>query len=162
MAIFTGVGTLVGMTATQTPPATFDAAGFAALTYVDLGCLESLGSYGGTATITEFTCLSNGIVKKLKGSRNNGDLELTLALDDSTTGYDTLVDAYETLSTGDYYFRVQYGNAQNATGTGAIRYFGGKISSITETVTDADGVVTLTVTVAISTDIVRTASTAGA
>lgn len=160
-SLFTGVGTLVGMTATTTPPTTFDAAGYAALTYVDVGCIESLGAFGGTANITEFTCLSDGIVQKLKGSRNNGDLEITLALDDSGPAWDNLKAAYEDISSGNYYFRVTYGNKPNASGTGAIRYFGGKVSSITENVTGADDVVTVTLTVAISTPIVKVDSVVG-
>lgn len=161
-SLFSGVGTQVGMTATTTAPTTFDAAGYAALTYVDMGCLESLGSYGGTATITEFTCLNDGIVQKIKGSRNNGDLEITLALDDSGAVWDNLKAAYEDISSGNYYFKIVYGNKPNATGTGATRYFGAKVSSITENVSGADDVVTVTVTLAITTSIVKVDSTAGA
>lgn len=159
--LFTGAGTVVGMTATTTPPATADAAGYAALTYIDLGCIESLGSFGGTATITEFTCLSDAIVQKLKGSRNNGDLEITLALDDGIAGWDNIQAAYEDISSGNFYFRVSYGNKPNATGTGSIRYFGGKVSSVTENVTGADEVVTVTLTIAISTPIVKVDAVAG-
>jgi len=160
-SLFSGVGTVVGITTTTTPPATADAAGYAALTYVDIGCIESLGSFGGTATITNFTCLNDGIVQKIKGSRDNGDLEITVALDDTTAGWDAFNAAYEAITAGNYYFRVQYGNAQNATGEGAIRYFGAKVSSVTENVASADDVVTVTLTVAITTPIVKVDSTAG-
>lgn len=162
VSLFTGVGTTVGITSATTPPATFNAVGYAALTYVNIGCIESLGSFGGTAAITEFVCLEDGITRKVKGSRNNGDLEITLALDDTTLGWDAVNAAYEDISAGDFYFKVQYGNRQNATGAGAIRYFGGKVTSVTENVNGADDVVTVTLTVAISTAIIKVDSTAGA
>lgn len=159
--IFSGSGTTFGITATTTPPTTADAAGYAALTYIDAGCIESLGSFGGTATVTDFVCLNTGITQKVKGSRNNGDLEITLALADETPGYDALLAAYEYQGAGVYNFKVQYANAQNPTGTGAIRYFSGHVSSFTENVAGADDVVTATVTIAITSAIVRVDSTAG-
>lgn len=161
-SLFSGSGTTLGITATTTAPTTNDAAGYAALTYVDAGCLESIGSFGGTATLTEFTCLNTGIVQKVKGSRNSGDLEITLALDDASPGYDALLAAYEYQGSGVYHFKIQYENAPNATGTGAIRYFSGHVSSFQENVADADSVVTATVTIGITTPIIRVDAVAGA
>ena len=83
-------------------------------------------------------------------------------MDDGTAGWDAFNAAYEDISSGNFYFKIQYGNKRNATGQGAIRYFGAKVSSVTEAVTGADDVVTVTVTAAITTPIVKVGSTVGA
>lgn len=160
--LFTATGTVLAMTATTTPPATFDAAGYAALTYLDVGCAESYGSFGGEKTITEFICINDGIVQKVNGSVNYGNLEVTLALNDATSAWDAIHTAFDDKSAGDYHFKVQYPNAQNSTGTGAIRYFSGKVSSVKENVSGANDVVTVTLTIAITGKIVIVDSTAGA
>src|SRR6478752_1193868 len=114
MAIFTGAGTIVSMTPTTTPPATNDEAGYAALTYVEVGCVESLGSFGPTRNQTEFTCLGDGILQRLPGAVDNGQLEMTIAYDDTTTAFPLLADAVDSGLT--YYFKIELPNKQNATG----------------------------------------------
>lgn len=160
--IFTATGTTLGITANTTAPATFDAAGYGALTYYNVGCAESYGSLGGEKTITEFICIEDGVVQKVNGSTNYGTLEVTLALNDVNTAWDYIHTAFNDKSAGDYYFKMQYPNAQNSTGTGAIRYFPAKVSSVKENVAGANDVVTMTVTLAITGKIIIVDSTAGA
>lgn len=160
MAIFTGAGTIVSMTQTSTPPATEDAAGYAALDYVEVGCVEDLGSFGPTRNQTEFTCLGDGIIQRLPGAVDNGQLEMTIAYDDTTVAFPLLADAVENGLT--YYFKIELPNKQNETGTNAIWYFGGKVTANAVNVAGADEVVTTTTTVTINTRPVRVDSTAGA
>ena len=160
-SIFTTSKTKISMTTTTAPPATFDAVGYAALSYVDLGCLSNIGAFGDASNEVTFDCISEGRTKKLKGQRNAGNMELVIGLDDTTAGFDAVVAAEADDSTGDYFFKVEFPNKQNATGTNAIRYFGGKVMTAVETLGAADDVATLNVTVGLNTPIVRVDSTAG-
>lgn len=162
MGIFTNSGTTVAMTANTTAPATFDAAGYGALTYIDLGCMNNISPFGDESNLVTFDCINEGRTKKLKGQRNAGTMTLTIALDDTTTGYDNIQLAEADDSTGDYYFKVVFENPQNATGNGAIRYFGGKVMSVREAPGGADDVVTIEMVVEINTKPVKVDSTAGA
>ncbi len=160
-SIFATSGTVVSMTSTTTPPATYDAAGYAALTYVDLGCLSNIGEFGDESALVTFDCISEGRTKKIKGQKNAGQMALTVALDDTTSGFDAIQDAEADDSTGDYHFKVVFPNEQNATGTGAIRYFSGKVMSAREVLGGANDVATVNVVVEINTKIVKVNSTAG-
>lgn len=159
MAIFTGAGTIVSITPASTPPATEDAAGYAALTYVELGCVETLGTFGSTRNQTEFTCLADGAIQRLPGAVDRGQLEMTIAYDDTTTAFPVLRDAVDSGLT--HYIKIELPNKQNETGTNAIWYFGGKVTANAVNVAGADDVVTTTTTITINTKPVVVDSTAG-
>lgn len=161
MGIFTSAGTVLSIGG-STPPATFDAAGYSALTWVVCGKLENGGALGDESAEVTFDDLAERRTLKLKGQDNAGNMELVLGLDDADAGQDDLLDAQADKSTADYYFRVQFANKRNATGTGAIRYFGAKVFSVRETIDTANNVTKLNVMLGINTAIVRVKSTAGA
>ena len=71
------VGTTLSISAAL--PATYDAAGYAALTYTAVGQIGTIPSFGGTAQVTEWIPIDTGIVNKKKGSFNYGDMTLPLA-----------------------------------------------------------------------------------
>lgn len=159
MAIFTGAGTIVSMSKTSTPPATEDAAGYAALTWTELGCITEGFSFGATANQTEVTCLSTGKLQRLSGAIDEGQMELTIAYDDTTEAFPLLRAAvYNRLT---YYFKVELPNKQNATGKNAIYYFGGKITANAVNIGGADDPVTTSTTVTVNTTPVPVDSTAG-
>ena len=159
MAIFTGAGTIVSMTKTTTPPATNDAAGYAALEYVEVGCVTELGTFGPTANQVEFTCLNDGILQRLGGAIDNGQLEMTIAYDDTTEAFPLLADAVYNRQT--YYFKIELPNKQNETGDNAIWYFAGKVTANAVNVAGADEVVTTTTTITVNSKPIRVDSTAG-
>lgn len=161
-SIFAARGTVVSMTANTTAPATFDAAGYAALTYVDLGCASNLGEFGDEASEISFDCINTGRTIKVKGQRNAGNMTLTLALDDTTDGFDAIQVAEADDSTGDYHFKVEFSNKLNDSGTNAIRYFSGKVMSAREVVGAANDVVTINLVISINKKPIKVAATAGA
>lgn len=156
--IFTGAGTLVSITALNTPPATDDAAGYAALVYTELGCVESLGTFGATRNQTEFICLNDGQINRLGGATDQGQLEMTIAFDDTNPAFDILMDAVESGLT--HYVKIVLPNKLAAAGNGSIFYFGGKVTSSAVNVAGADDVVTITATITINTKPVRVKATA--
>ena len=66
-------------------PATPDAAGFAALTFTDIGQIEKIGTLGATYGVVEFQPL-NGPKQTFKGPVDFGGLEPSLAVDSSDAG----------------------------------------------------------------------------
>lgn len=59
-------------------PATYDATGYAALTFTEIGEVENFGNHGVSATITEFTPVKTAVVTKIKGTKNYGTMALTV------------------------------------------------------------------------------------
>lgn len=59
-------------------PATYDAAGFADLSWTEVMDAESVPEFGGTAQIPEFIPIKTGVVDKGKGSINYGETTLPI------------------------------------------------------------------------------------
>jgi hypothetical protein len=133
-------------------PATNDAAGYAALTYTEVGQIDKIGAIGAVFAKVEFQPLK-GAKQKHKGSRDNGSLSPTLAHDESDAGQALLRTASDDATSKLYSFLVTYP-------TGAKRYFGGRVFGMPETTDGADTILTAAPTIEISTDIVRVAAPA--
>lgn len=83
-------GATLGISASL--PATYDAAGYAALTYTTAGSVEDFGEHGGSANVSRFVAVNDSVVQKFKGSIDYGSMNLTLGCMSSDTGQD-LIDA---------------------------------------------------------------------
>lgn len=79
----TGAGSAIAFSAAA--PATQDAAGYAALTFTDVGGVEKIGTIGATFVKTEFQPL-RGAKQKLKGSADYGTLQPSVAIDPTDAG----------------------------------------------------------------------------
>lgn len=75
-------------------PATYDATGFAALTWIEVGEISSLGQYGGQTTVVTHIPISSAIVAKRGGSQNFGQMSMTLARHKGNDS-DELQDAFD-------------------------------------------------------------------
>lgn len=117
--VFSSVGTTVEVD--DVAPATYDAAGFGALTYASCGELADLPAFGSEAALATHTPLATGIVAKRRGSKNFGSVTLTMAVSaadagqaifetkaDAAAGTDATVSVKVTLVSGD----IQYFTAQ--------------------------------------------------
>lgn len=145
MAIITGAGTKLAVSVDT--PTTEDEAGYAALTFTEIGHIERIGSFGSSTEVTTFTPL-RGPVQKLKGSTNYGALQPSMAFDDEDAGQAIL----QILSADDYNdqaaFEVTYVN-------GAIRYFSGLVFGFPEDTSGAGNVVMANPGIEINTKIVK-------
>lgn len=159
-SIFAGAGTNFFLTSTTTPPATNDAAGYAALTFIPIGCISSLGSFGKTYNAATIDCLVDGATHTLKGTLSRGTLEVTVALDDTSAAFTALETAVADKSTGLYHFKIVLPNKQASAGKDAVRYFSGRVMSNVENVTGSNDVVTQTISISIETNLVKVNSTA--
>lgn len=126
------VGTRVYVDATT--PATYTIAGFEALDWTEVGEVESLGEFGGTATVTPFIPLATGITKKRKGSIDYGTAAMTVGRILNEAGQLLLKDGFDGSAAYDVHsFKVVSEDGQTA-------YFTGMVSSFTTQYNDANAV----------------------
>ena len=128
-------------------PTTKDAAGYAALTFTEVGQVEKIGAIGASFAKVEFQPLKGG-KQKYKGSKDNGALQPSIAIDSSDAGQTIMQTAADDESQKLYSFRTTYQD-------GAIRYFGGRNFGQPETTDGADTMLMTTPTIEICTDIVK-------
>lgn len=84
MGVNTSLGTTIKLSAST--PATFDAAGYAALSYTKVGSVENIGAIGISQEIVNFTDLETGILQKFKGTKDGGSPGVTLGNDTDDAG----------------------------------------------------------------------------
>ncbi|WP_242137381.1 hypothetical protein [Sphingomonas sp. TREG-RG-20F-R18-01] len=150
MTIQASAGAALAITAAS--PATPDAAGYAALTLVEIGNIEKIGTIGSVYAKIEFQPLK-GAKQKLKGSADYGSLQPSVAHDGSDAGQTLLRTAADDETNKLYSFQVTYQN-------GDKRYFQGRVFGYPETVDGADTILMAAPTVEICTKVVKVAGTA--
>lgn len=132
-------------------PATNDAAGYEALTFVEVGELVDLPEYGPTVTVVESNPLKTGITEKFAGFTNYGSVSLGLEWDPEDAGQTILADA---INPGGAYvvhsFKVAYND-------GTVEYFQGGVFSYTRAPGSANSMVGSTAQVEINTEVLRVA-----
>lgn len=148
MASTTAAGTTLAVSIAS--PATYDAAGFAALTHTEIGGIEKIGAIGAVFAKVEFQPLK-GPKDKHKGSPDYGSLAPSMALDDTDAGQTILRTAANDGTSKLYSFKVTYP-------TGTIRYFQGRCFGFPETVDGADSVIMANPTIEICTKPVQVAA----
>ena len=148
MGSLTAAGSTLAISAAA--PATEDAAGYAALAYIEIGQIEKIGSIGATVNKVEFQPLK-GPKQKHKGSVDYGSLQPTLAHDDEDAGQTLLRTAGDPENSAKYSFKVVYPD-------GAIRYFQGRVFGYPETVDGADSIIMANPTVEIDSVVVKVAA----
>lgn len=145
MVAMTAAGT--GLAISTGTPASFDAAGFAALTYTEVGGVDKIGTIGGTFGKTDFQPLK-GPKDKLKGSPDYGTLTPSMAYDEADAGQSVLRAAAEDQTQRLYPVRITYAN-------GSIRYFRARVFAATEGVDGADSVLMTNASIEICTKPIR-------
>lgn len=141
MAVRTSAGTTIKLSAGI--PATFNAAGYAALTWTAIGEVTDLGEFGREFNLVTHNPLgSRGTVKK-KGSFNEGSITLQLGLDTDDAGQILAKTAH--LSDNDYSFEI-------ATQNGDKYYFQAQVMSFKVGVGGVDQITAATIMLEITTN----------
>jgi len=148
MGSTTAAGSALAISAAN--PATEDAAGYAALTYTEVGQIEKIGAVGSVFAKVEFQPLK-GPKQKHKGSVDYGSLAPSLAHDDDDAGQTLLRTAADDATSALYSFQVTYPS-------GAKRFFQGRVFGYPENTDGADTIVMANPTVEICTKIVKVAA----
>ncbi|TCP90937.1 tail tube protein [Rhizobium sp. PP-CC-2G-626] len=157
MGITTTAKTQVSI-GTVTPFTT--AVAYAGDTWKPIGNVMDVGEAGSEAEIVTAKMVSDAYVKKLKGSRDNGTMELQVARDSSDAGYQALVAAEQ--ADAPYNFSVVLNDAPSvgASPKPSKFYFSAIVASRKNSFGDADTVVTTTFSLAISGAIIEVAASA--
>ena len=115
--VATSAGTTFSVVASGLQPATYNAAGYAALTWVPVGEVTDLGEFGRKYNLVTHNPLGNRSTQKFKGSFNEGSITLQVGLQTDDAGQIILKAATNsdlnfsykvTTQNGDtYYFQAQ-------------------------------------------------------
>lgn len=141
--VMTSAGTTLSI---GTYPATYDAAGFAAVSWTAVAEITDLGSFGKTYTEVKHTSLTRRQTQKFKGSYDNGSLQLKIAKVTSDAGQVAMLAALA--SDSSYAFKVTLQD-------GKIEYFSGKVFTGVIAVGNVDTITGLDVTVGLDGDVIE-------
>ena len=128
-----------------TAPSADDWAGVSALTYTRVGKVEDAGEFGGEANVTDFTPLDTGVVEKVSGSINRGDMSLTIAASKGDAGQDTLATAFE--GRGAIFVKI---DMPDGAGGREVEYVKGLVTSFQRAIGTSDDVMKLNVNLALT------------
>lgn len=130
-------------------PATFDAAGYGALTLINVGEVVDMPEYGPTVQVVESNPLATGVTEKFPGFINYGSIAIGLELDVADAGQNLLEAAIPVAGVANpHSFGITYSD-------GTIEYFHGGVFSYTRAPGSANSMVGSTATVEINSKIVR-------
>lgn len=133
MTVQTNASTALAIAAAS--PATYNAAGFDALSYTTVGEVVSLGEHGGTTALVTHSPLARRRVNKFKGSINDGSMTVGLGLDIADAGQVVLAAGADGTNIDlDHSIRITYQD-------GSISYFTAKIMSYTRNPGTIDSIV---------------------
>ena len=124
-----------------TAPATFNQAGYEALTFTNIGEITNLGEFGREYTLITHNPIDTRATKKLKGSYNEGQLALELGLDNEDDGQAILYTASS--SDNDYYFELTLQG-------GDVYFFPGKVMSFKVNAGNVDSITAASVTLEVT------------
>lgn len=148
MAISASTGSKLYICSTPNPAAD-DVSTYAALTWVEVKEIESIAAFGDKASSITFTSLSDNRVRKLKGPRDAGDVDVVYAFDATDAGQIALRTAQGTQSS--YAFKV----AANDDESPSVFYFQAKVMGVPINIASATDVTKVTATLGIDTEIVE-------
>ena len=140
MALGTVAGTKVGISAAL--PATYNVAGYGALTFTNIGEIEDGGEHGREYAEVTFNPIDTRGTKKFKGSFNEGNKTLSIGYNSDDAGMVLLKTALD--DDADYSFEVEYPD-------GDIDYFIAKVMTLTKATGGVDSIRMASVTLAITT-----------
>lgn len=144
---FTSAGTTVAVSAAA--PATFNVAGFAALTFTDIGEVVDGGELGRVYEVVKHNPLATRETIKRKGSYDSGTIALQMARVPSDAGQTILVAAVDSDASHSFEVTLQ---------DGTILYFTGQITSYLTKIGTTNQITAAQVNVEIDSDIVEDAA----
>jgi hypothetical protein len=145
MGSTTAAGSTLAISAVA--PATKDAAGYGALSFIEVGGVEKIGAFGATFEKVEFQPLK-GKKEKYKGPGDSGALQPSIRLDSADAGQTLLQTAADDETQKLYSARVSYPD-------GAKRFFQTRVFGMPENVDGAASMIMANPALEICSDIVR-------
>jgi len=130
----------------------FAASDFTTETWVEIKETEGLGSVGDTAEIISVKSIAEQRVKKVKGSRDAGTMEVICGINAADPGQIAVITAERTIH--NYAFRLVLNDAPQG-GTASERLFIAMVASTREQFDQADAVMKMNISLAVNSNIVR-------
>ena len=130
---------------------------FEAESWVEVGEVENLGEFGDEASPITFTALSDGRVRKFKGPRDAGTMDVVAGDDPANAGQLAMIAAEQTAF--DYTFRVDLNDKITLAGTPSRFYFRGKVMSRRLNVGDVQNIVRRSFSIGVNTSIIEVPAT---
>lgn len=147
MTVSVNTGTAYAVVAAE--PATIDAAGFEALTFVDIGEVTDMPEYGPDVTVVTHEPLATGVTEKYKGFINYGSLSVGLGKDSADAGQVILKAAVDGTTKNDIHsFRTTFPD-------GTVHYYYGGVFSYTTNPGSANSIVASTAKIEINSTVVE-------
>ena len=140
MTVRTSAGTILKVSASA--PATFNTAGYSALTFTAVGEITDLGEFGREFALVTHNPVGTRGTQKFKGSFNEGTMNLTLGLDTDDAGQVLMKAA--SLADSAYSFEV-------TTQNGDTYYFQAMVMSFKVGIGSVDSITTATCTLELTT-----------
>ena len=141
---FTSAGTTVAVSASL--PASYNATGYGALTYTDIGEITEAGEFGRSYELITHNPLGDRETYKRKGSYNSGTLALQMARVPADAGQVLLVAAVDLDTSQSFEVTLQ---------DGTILYFTGQVMSYTTNVGSTNQITAATVNVEIDSALIE-------
>ena len=143
----TSAGTVLGVSSAA--PATYDAVGFAALTFTEIGEITEFGEFGREYNLVTHNPLSTRRTVKRKGSYNDGNVAAQLGRVPDDAGQAILIEGRDSDDSYSFIITLQ---------DGSLSYFSGQIMSYTNNVGGVDQINMASVTIEIDNDIIEVAA----
>lgn len=141
MTVRSSAGTTIHLSAAT--PATFNAAGYGALTFTAIGEVTDLGEFGREYNLITHNPIGSRGTVKLKGSFNEGSITMQLGLDTDDAGQILAKTASQ--SDDDYSFKI-------TTQNGDDYFFQAKVMSFKVNVGSVDSVTSATIMLELTTN----------
>ena len=123
-------------------PATFDAAGYAAVSYTTIGEITDLGELGREYNLVTHNPVGTRGTRKFKGSFSEGSMQLSMGLDDDDAGQ--IMARAASTSDSPYSFKLTYQD-------GTVRYFQALVMDFKEGAGGVDDITSATMTLELTT-----------
>lgn len=129
-------------------------------TYVEIGGTTNIGGAGDTSEAIKSTHIAVARVRKLKGPRDAGQMQIVCDLDPTDAGQIAVIAAEKTPYS--YMFKVELTDkpAAGASPKNSMRYFVAYVMSAAEQYDEANNVMKLNITLEIDSNVVRVAASA--
>lgn len=144
---FTSAGTKLFVSASA--PATYTSAGFAALTWTEIGEVSEMGEFGRQYNLVTFNTLGDRRTVKRKGSYNDGTIACQMARVPDDAGQTILTTAVN--SDSSYSIKIQLQD-------GTVFYTSAQVMSYTTNIGNVDQITSATVNLEIDNDILEVAA----
>ena len=122
-----------------------------ALTYVEIGLVESLGEFGDEASAVTFAALGDGRIRKAKGARDAGMMAITVAHTPEDTGQAAIEAAEQT--NNNYAFKVVLPDSPANDWSDTTIYFRGLVMSRRKNIGTNDNVIRNTYNVGVNSEL---------